>query len=152
VPIQIAAHHVELSDLLRRRIRRRAQHMLRVFDGLVTIHVTLSAEKERRVVEFVANVSHGAPIVAKVTAVSLEAAIKEASGKVEAQLRRHKDKIRDHRAREGGAPAPPAAAQAEAEAEDEAEDEGEGEDEDDWASEESGTTDADDADTPEKLR
>jgi putative sigma-54 modulation protein len=148
VPIQIAAHHVELSNLLRRRIRRKAQHMLRVFDGVVTIHVTLSAEKERRVVEFVANVSHGAPVVAKVTADSLEVAIKDAIAKVEAQLRRHKDKVRDHRPREGGPQGPPAAAQGEPA--DEA-DEGDEADEP-WASEESGTTDADDADTPEKLR
>lgn len=101
MPIQIAAHHVEVTACLRERISEKATHMRRIFDGITTLHVTVTAEKERRTAELVANVSHGAPVVAKVTAASLDAAIQEVFEKVEAQLRRHKDKIRDHRLHEG---------------------------------------------------
>ena len=98
--VQIAAHHVEVTGPIRQLVEGRADHLMRFFDGVTTIHVTLRAEKERRAAEFVANVSHGAPIVAKAEAESLSAAIHGAVERMETQLRRYKDRIRDHRAHE----------------------------------------------------
>jgi putative sigma-54 modulation protein len=107
VPIQVFAHHMHLSDDTRQRVVEKAEHIRRIFDGILTVHVTLDAEKERRLVEVVTNVSHGAPVVARATTQNLNEAIELAFDKAEAQLRKHKDKIRDRRAREQGA-VPPA--------------------------------------------
>ncbi|HPD14604.1 MAG TPA: ribosome-associated translation inhibitor RaiA [Planctomycetota bacterium] len=107
MPIQVFAHHMQLPDDLRARVVEKAQHIRRIFDGVVTVHVTLDAEKERRLVEVVANVSHGAPVVARVTTQNLAEAIELAFDKAEAQLRKHKDRIRDHRPREHGVEVPP---------------------------------------------
>jgi len=78
----------------------RAEHLIRIFDGITTIHVTVGVEKERRIAEIVANVSHGAPVVGKAVADTLGAALHEAVEHVETQLRRHKDRIRGHRGHE----------------------------------------------------
>lgn len=102
MPIQVFAHHMELAEETRRRVVEKAEHVRRIFDGVLTVHVTLDAEKERRMVEIVANVSHGAPVVARVTTQNLNEAIDLAFDKVEAQLRKHKGKIRDRRVRERG--------------------------------------------------
>jgi len=117
VPIQVFAHNVHLSEETRQRVTEKAEHIRRIFDGILTVHVTLDAEKERRLVEIVANVSHGAPVVAHATTQNLNEAIELAFDKVEAQLRKHKDKIRDRRMREqGAAPAEEATAEPEADA------------------------------------
>ena len=104
MPIRVFAHHMELTEDTRRHVTERAEHIRRIFDGISTVHVTLDAEKERRTAEVVANVSHGAPVVSRHTAVTVTEAVDEAFRKVEAQLRKHKDKIRDHRVREPAAP------------------------------------------------
>lgn len=100
VRIQIAAHHVELTESLRDLIQERSEHLMRFFDGVSTIHVMVGAEKARRVAEFVAHVSHGADVVAKAEAETLESAVHDAAEKMETQLRRHKDRIRDRRDRD----------------------------------------------------
>jgi putative sigma-54 modulation protein len=114
VPIQVFAHHVDLTEETRRRVTEKAEHIRRIFDGILTVHVTLDAEKERRMVEIVANVSHGAPVVARTTTQNLDEAIELAFDKVEAQLRKHKDRIRDRRTREHAGPVEPAASPDEA--------------------------------------
>lgn len=98
--MQIATHKAHLSDELRDLIHDRAEHLIRIFGGITTVHVTVGVEKERRTAEIVANVSHGAPVVGKAVADTLGAAFHEAVEHVETQLRRHKDRIRDHRGRE----------------------------------------------------
>ena len=100
MPIQVFAHHMELADEMRERVTEKAQHIRRIFDGVVTVHVTLDVEKERHLVEVVANVSHGAPVVARATTASLGESVELAFDKAEAQLRKHKDRLRDHRGRE----------------------------------------------------
>ena len=97
--MQIAGHSAHISDGFRDLIHDRAEHLIRIFDGITTIHVTVTVEKERRIAEIVANVSHGAPVVGKAVADDLGAAFHEAVEHVETQLRRHKDRIRDHRGR-----------------------------------------------------
>ena len=94
--VQIAAHHVHVGERMREVIQERSEHLMRFFDGVTTIHVTVSAEKERRIAEFVANVSGGSQVVAKAVAEGLSVAVHEAAERMETQLRRHKDRIRQH--------------------------------------------------------
>ena len=108
MPIRVFAHHMELTEGIRHHVTERAEHIRRIFDGIITVHVTLDAEKERRSVEVVANVSHGSPVVSRVTTQNVTEAIDLAFHKVEAQLRKHKDKLRDHRGHGAEAPAPEA--------------------------------------------
>lgn len=92
-------HHVSVTDEMRDRVEEKAEHLSRIFDGIVTLHVAFDEERGLRICEFVANVSGGSPVVAKVSADTALAAVDGAASKVEAQLRKHKDKLRDHRGR-----------------------------------------------------
>jgi len=107
VPVQIVARHFDLADAMRKRITEKAQHIRRIFDGVLTVHVTLEAEKGRRLAEVVANISHGAPVVARAATPSFAESIELAFDRAEAQLRKHKDRLRDHRVREQQPPTPP---------------------------------------------
>lgn len=98
--IELACHHIDATPALRRHVEEKAAHLRRIFDGISTFHVSLHVEKSEVVAEFVANVSHGPPVVAKAAGKTAHAAVDVASDKVEVQLRRHKEKIRDHRGRD----------------------------------------------------
>ncbi|NQT89141.1 ribosome-associated translation inhibitor RaiA [bacterium] len=98
--IEIAAHHQHVSDDLRGYVDHIAERFTHIFDGLIGLHLTLGSQKDRREAELVLNVSHGEPIIAKATNGNLYAAIHTAADRVEKQLRRHKEKVRDHHARD----------------------------------------------------
>jgi putative sigma-54 modulation protein len=100
VHIEIASHHLSVSDELRGYVEHIAERLLHIFDGLTGLRVTLDRQKERRLAELIVTVSHGEPIIAKATNGNLYAAIHTAADRVEKQLRKHKEKLRDHHARD----------------------------------------------------
>jgi putative sigma-54 modulation protein len=100
VHIEIASHQSSVSDELRGYVEHIAERLLHIFDGLIGLQVTLDRQKERRLAELVVTVSHGEPIIAKATNGNLYAAIHTAADRVEKQLRKHKEKLRDHHARD----------------------------------------------------
>ena len=103
MPIRIFAHHMELSEAVKGYVTRKAERLRRIFDGMLTVRVNLDAEKERRTAEITANLAHGPSLVTRVTRNDLREAVDLAFHKIEAQVRKHKDKLRDHRAREQAA-------------------------------------------------
>jgi putative sigma-54 modulation protein len=92
-------HHVSITDEMRDRVAEKVEHLSRIFDGITTLRVTFDQGRGLHNCEFVANVSGAPPVVGEVSADTVTAAIDGAAGKVEAQLRKHKDKLRDHRGR-----------------------------------------------------
>jgi len=103
VPIRIFAHNMELPDGAKDYVMRKAERLRRIFDGMVTVRVNLDAEKERRTAEITANLAHGPSVVTRVTTNDLREAVDLAFHKIESQIRKHKDKLRDYRAREQSA-------------------------------------------------
>jgi len=100
VHIEIASHQLSVSDELRGYVDHIAERFLHIFDGIIGMHLTLERQKERRFAELIVKVSHGEPIIAKATNGNLYAAIHTAADRVEKQLRKHKEKLRDHHARD----------------------------------------------------
>lgn len=103
MPIRIFAHHMELSVGTRDYVTRKAERLRRIFDGMLTVRVNLDCEKERRTAEITANLTRGPSLVTSVTTTDLREAVDLAFHKIEARVRKHKDKLRDHRAREQSA-------------------------------------------------
>jgi len=100
VQVEISGHHhVPITEGVRSHIEEKADHLARIFDGFTTLHVAIDTDSGDQVAEFTANLSHGGPLVAKAKAGTLHAAIEQAADKVAAQLRRHKEKVRDRRVR-----------------------------------------------------
>ena len=101
--IEIAAHHQHVSDDLRGYVDHIAERLLHIFDGLIALHLTIGSQKDDREAELVVSINHGKPIVAKASNGNLYAAIHTAADRVEKQLRKHKEKLRDHHVRKPAA-------------------------------------------------
>jgi putative sigma-54 modulation protein len=78
-------------------IREKAERLLHFFDRLTMIEVTVDCREEQRAVEVLASAEHKHDFVAREVNGETQVALDLALHKVEAQLRRYKEKIQDHR-------------------------------------------------------
>jgi putative sigma-54 modulation protein len=97
VQIKISARHGHLSDSAQQVIRDKAEKLLHFFDRLTMIEVTVDMREEQKGVEILVSAEHKHDFVARETNGELQVAVDLALHKLEAQLRRYKEKIQDHR-------------------------------------------------------
>jgi putative sigma-54 modulation protein len=100
VQIKISTRHGHLSEETQEFIREKAQKLLRLFDRITMIQITVDLKEEvKKVVEFLINAEHKHDIVAHESHPDVLAAVDLCLAKAEQQLRRYKEKIQDHRRR-----------------------------------------------------
>jgi putative sigma-54 modulation protein len=113
VQIKISARHGHLSEATQQFIREKAQKLTRLFERLTIIEVTVDLKNEGQTwVEFLVKSEHKHDFVAHESHPDLLAAVDMALGKLEMQVRRHKETIQDRRRTPSAgevAGAPPAA-------------------------------------------
>jgi putative sigma-54 modulation protein len=80
-------------------IREKAEKLLHYFDRLTMIEVTVDLKKEHKWVELLVQAEHKHDFVAHESHQDVLAAVDLVVDKLEAQLRRYKEKIQDHRRR-----------------------------------------------------
>jgi len=97
VQIKISARHGHLTDATQQFIREKAQKLLRFFDRLTMIEVTVDLGEGNKTVEFVVQAEHKHDFVARESHPELLTAVDMVEAKLEKQLRRYKEKIQDHR-------------------------------------------------------
>ncbi len=98
--IKISARHGHLNDATQQFIREKADHLLRLFNRLTMIEVTVDLKDElNKTVEFLASAEHKHDFVARETHADVLTAVDLVIAKVEQQLRKYKEKIQDHRRR-----------------------------------------------------
>lgn len=97
--IKISARHGHLGEATQAFIREKAEKLLRFFDRLTSIEVTVDLKSEPKVVEVLVNAEHKHDFVATESNSDILAAVDSAVDKLERQLRRYKEKIQDHRRR-----------------------------------------------------
>jgi putative sigma-54 modulation protein len=97
VQIKISARHGHLSEASQQFIQEKAQKLLRYFERLTLIEVTCDLRDGEKIVEFVVQAEHKHDFVGRESHPDLLAAADLALAKLEAQLRRYKEKIQDHR-------------------------------------------------------
>ena len=124
--IKIVCKNAELTEELKEFAQEKIDRLERYFEGIMKAQLILSpdfvtagvpaadesdAEPAQRVekpanasghvasAEVVLTLSHGDPLVARARGDSFRAAIDIAADKVERQLRKHKEKLRDRRSR-----------------------------------------------------
>ncbi len=110
--IKISARHGHLSEASQQFIRDKAQKLTRLFERLTMIEVTVDLKEGTAWVEFLVKSEHKHDFVAHESHPDLLAAVDLALGKLEMQVRRHKEKIQDRRRTPSAgevAGAPPAA-------------------------------------------
>ena len=95
--IKIATRHGHLNDATQKFIQEKAQKLLRYFERLTMIEVTVDLQGDEKVVEFLVQAEHKHDFVARESHADLLAAVDLVLAKLEGQLRRYKEKIQDHR-------------------------------------------------------
>jgi putative sigma-54 modulation protein len=99
--LTISGLHIDVTDALRSYVSEKLERIERHFDNVTTINVVLQVEKERQMAEATIN-AKGATLHANAEATDMYAAIDALMGKLDSQVRKHKEKTTDHH-RNGGA-------------------------------------------------
>ena len=97
--LNISGHHIEVTDSLRGYVEQKIERIERHFDIVSNVHCILTVEKLRHKAEAKVNVS-GGTIYAETTEEDMYAAIDGLVDKLDRQVRKHKEKLSDHHARE----------------------------------------------------
>jgi putative sigma-54 modulation protein len=98
VQVNVSARHGHLSPATQARIAAKVSRLERYFDRLTALNVTVDLEHTASTgVEIVANAEHFHELVSHEVSADLWRSVDGAVQKMEQQLRKHKEKVRDHR-------------------------------------------------------
>ena len=95
--IKISARHGHLSEPTQQFIREKAEKLLRFFERLTLIEVTVDLKSDTKQVEFLVSAEHKHDFVAREKNDDILAAVDLVVDKLEGQLRRYKEKVQDRR-------------------------------------------------------
>jgi putative sigma-54 modulation protein len=95
--ITIDGHHVEISEALHEYIQSKMSRIERHFDQVVDVHVVLAVEKQRKKAEATIHVA-GNNLHAHSEHDDMYAAIDALLDKLDRQVKKHKEKLTNHRA------------------------------------------------------
>ena len=94
--INLTGHHVDITDALRQYVNSKIERLERHFDYVTNVHVVLSVEKLQQKAEATMHVS-GADVFADSVHEDMYAAIDGLVDKLDRQVKKHKEKLKDHR-------------------------------------------------------
>jgi len=97
--LSVTGHHVEVTTPLRDYVATKIDKIERHFDYVSDVHCILTVEKLRHKAEATVSVI-GGTIYADATEEDMYAAIDGLTDKLDRQLRKHKEKMVDHHARD----------------------------------------------------
>jgi putative sigma-54 modulation protein len=97
VQTKISVRHGHLEADAQSYIREKAEKLLRFFERLTYIEVTVDLKNEYPTVEILARAEHKHDFVASESNADLMAAVDLVEHKIETQIRRYKEQIQDHR-------------------------------------------------------
>lgn len=94
--INLSGRHLNITPALRSYIETKFNRIERHFDHVITAHVVLSVEKERKKAEASVHVNRG-NLFADAEHNDMYAAIDRLIDKLDRQVKKHKEKLSDHR-------------------------------------------------------
>ena len=94
--ITIKARHMEATEPMKQYAESKAAKLPRIFDDIQSIDVTLDIEADQAMVEFVVQARRKHTFVASDRNQDMYACVDGCLNKISQQLRRHKDKVRNH--------------------------------------------------------
>lgn len=95
--IQITGRHVEVSEEVRAYIHAKVGKLPRFYDRIHEVEVVLDHESEQFITEMIVRADKRHTFVARETGPDTFALVDLVVDKLERQLRRHKEKRRDHK-------------------------------------------------------
>jgi putative sigma-54 modulation protein len=93
----VKARHIEITDALRQYVQTKTDRLPRFYSNITSIEVILDTEADQPLVEIVIHGKKKSKFVAKNRAPEMYACIDQCIAKITEQLRRHKDKVKQHR-------------------------------------------------------
>ena len=97
--LNVSGHHVEVTDSLREYVESKVEKTARHFDFVSDVHCILTVEKLRHKAEATVLVN-GGTIYADHTEEDMYAAIDGLVDKIERRVRKYKEKLVDHHAKD----------------------------------------------------
>ncbi len=93
----VTGRHMEISDALRDYTHDRVEHAMAEFPRIESVHIILAVEKYRQLAEIVVKAPNHIVVDAKDESDDMYVSIDGAVEKAAKQLRRHWDKMQDHK-------------------------------------------------------
>ena len=97
--LKLSGHHLEITPALRSAVEKKLERIVRHFDSVIDIHVTLTVDKLEHKAEATLHVS-GADLHAVGVDANMYAAIDTLADKLDRAVKKHKEKTQDHHASE----------------------------------------------------
>ena len=97
--LDVTGHHVAITDSLREFVTSKLERIERHFDQVIDMHCILTVEKQRQKAEATVSVN-GAKMYADATNEDMYAAIDALVDKLDRQVKKYKEKLGDHHARD----------------------------------------------------
>jgi putative sigma-54 modulation protein len=97
--LNVSGHHVEVTESLRGYVTTKIERLERHFDNVSDVHCILTVEKLRHKAEATVNVN-GDTIYADATEEDMYAAIDGLVDKLDRRVKKLKEKLADHHARD----------------------------------------------------
>jgi len=94
--VKVIGRHMSVTDPMKLYAEEKAQKLFRFFDRIQEIRMILDFEGGRPMVECLVDVERAEDFVARETDPDMYAAIDAVSDKLERQLKRHKERIKEH--------------------------------------------------------
>ena len=96
--IKLSSRHGQLSPAAQSKVESKVSRLTRYFDRLTALNVTVDLQNRALpAVEIVASAEHIHDMVSHEAAAQLWRSVDGAVQKLEQQLRKHKEKVRDHK-------------------------------------------------------
>jgi putative sigma-54 modulation protein len=99
--LNLTGHHVDITDPMRNYVQSKLARIQRHFDHVTDVNCVLTVDKLRHRAEATVNLA-GARLFADAIDENMYAAIDSMIDKLDRQVRKHKEKITDHHARNAG--------------------------------------------------
>ena len=96
--ISVSGHHVDVTDSLRNYVETKLDRLERHYDQITNMKVILSVEKQRQKAESTIRIS-GGEVYADAESEDLYAAIDMLADKLDRQLIKQKEKVKDRKQR-----------------------------------------------------
>ncbi len=94
--LNISGHHLDITEAIKQHSLEKLSKIKHHFDHLININMILEVQKDVQTAEATIHVS-GADLFAKAQSNDMYISIDKMVNKLDAQIRKHKEKLNDHR-------------------------------------------------------
>ncbi len=94
--LNISGHHLDITDAIKQHSKEKLAKIKHHFDHVISINMILEIEKDMQIAEASIHLS-GTDLFAKAESKDMYSSIDQMVNKLDAQIRKHKEKLNDHR-------------------------------------------------------